>query len=69
LVKQDMNKKIKRFSKQRGERTGGGDAGNKGAAQGGPKAWEKLGLCCAHCKYGSEAYKRNCRPGCAREEN
>jgi hypothetical protein len=69
LVKQDNPKKRKRFSKQRGERTGGGDAGSKDATQGGPKAWEKLGLCYAHYKYGSEAYKRNCRPGCARAEN
>jgi len=65
-VKQDKDKsrKRKRFSEQKGKRTGGGDAWSKDVA-----AAEKLGLCLSHYRYGSEAYKRNCRPGCARAEN
>ena len=57
-------KKRKRFSEQKGKRNGGKDAWSKDV-----DAAEKLGLCLSHYRYGSEAFKRNCRPGCARAEN
>jgi hypothetical protein len=67
VVRQDNNRKrkISKISKKGKDRDAGGD----GAPQSGPKPWELLGLCRAHYKFGDEAYKRNCRPGCARAEN
>ncbi len=70
MVRQDRDKrgkKRKRPPKQRRDRDGGAADGG-GAPKGGPKPWQQLGMCYAHYKYGSDAFK-NCRPGCARAGN
>jgi hypothetical protein len=68
VVRQENSKKTKRFSRQRKGRNAGA-AGGGGTPQGGPKPWEQLGMCYAHYRYGSDAYQKNCRPGCAKAEN
>ncbi len=60
--------KRKRPPRQRRD-SDGGAAGGGGAPQGGPKPWEQLGMCYAHYRHGSDAFKKNCHPGCARAEN
>ena len=71
VVRQDSKsrgEKRKRPPRQRESRDAGA-AGGGGAPQGGPKPWEQLGMCYAHYRYGSDAFKKNCRPGCARAGN
>ncbi len=71
MVRQENTKrgeKRKHPPRQRRDHDGGA-AGGSGAPQGGPKPWEQLGMCYAHYRYGSDTFKKNCRPGCARAEN
>jgi hypothetical protein len=68
-VVRDDNSKKRKFNPKRKKGKESGAAGGGGAPQSGPTEWEKLGLCYAHFRFGSDAYKKSCRPGCARAGN
>ena len=71
VVRQDSKargEKRKRPPRQQGS-CNAGAAGGGGAPRDGPKPWEQLGMCYAHFRYGSDAFKKNCCPGCARAGN